>query len=375
MRIKNADVFDLERGFVKRDLYYQGEFLTNENADGKELDAEGLYAIPGLVDIHFHGAVGFDFCDGIREGLAKMAEYELKQGVTAICPASMTFPEAVLADIFKVAAAYAREENPEGASFVGINMEGPFISMGNKGAQNGAHIQKADSRMFERLYEASEGLIKLVDLAPEEEGAMEFIRQEKGRVRISLAHTMADYETAAEAFSKGASHVTHLYNAMPPYHHRKPGVIGAACENETVMVEIITDGIHIHPAVVRNTFRMFGKERVILISDSMRATGLGDGEYTLGGQAVTVCGNKAVLSKEGNIAGSVTSLYGCMKNAVQTMGIPLETAVRCASYNPAKAIGLDETMGSLENGKLANIVLLDKDLKLHAVIYKGKRVL
>lgn len=372
MKIKNAEVFDLERGFIKRDINFTNGVITeNDEASHEVLDAEGLYAIPGLVDIHFHGCVGDDFCDGTEEAIRNMAEYELKQGVTGICPASMTFAEDTLKGIFQKAANYAKSNNPKGAQFLGINMEGPFICMEKKGAQNGEFIQKPDIGMFERLMEDSEGLIKLVDIAPEEDGAMEFIHALKDKVRISLAHTTADYDTARKAFEQGATHVTHLYNAMPPYHHRNPGVIGAACDCEDCMVELIADNVHIHPVAVRTTFKMFGKERIILISDSMRATGLKDGQYTLGGQDVTVCGNKAVLTKEGNIAGSVTNLFKCMKTAVQIMNIPLESAVRCASYNPAKAIGVEKDMGSLDIGKQANIILMDQDMNIKYIIYRG----
>lgn len=201
---------------------------------------------------------------------------------------------------------------------------------------------------------------------------MDFIEKVSDRVRVSLAHTTADFETAKEAFRRGANHVTHLYNAMPPLSHRAPGVIGAACDDEKVMVELICDGIHSHPAVVRTTFKMFGDDRIIMISDSMMACGLEDGQYTLGGQDVTVYGNKATLTQEGNIAGSVTNLMNCVRTAVKEMGIPLESAVKCAAVNPAKAIGLYDRYGSLEIGKKADVVLLDKELNIQYVIQDGQ---
>ena len=224
--------------------------------------------------------------------------------------------------------------------------------------------------MFRRLQKKAEGLIRFCDIAPETDGAMDFIRELKDEVRISLAHTTADYDTAREAFIHGARHVTHLFNAMPPFSHRAPGVIGAAAENPDVIAELICDGIHIHPSAVRAAFRLFGDERICLISDSMMATGLSDGEYTLGGQAVTVRGNLATLA-DGTIAGSVTNLMDCLRTAVQKMGIPLEDAVRCASLNPAKAIGVDALYGSIEAGKKGDVVLLRKDLSLAGVIKDG----
>ncbi len=211
-------------------------------------------------------------------------------------------------------------------------------------------------------------------VAPETEGAMEFIRQNSGSVNISLAHTTADYETSKEAFSLGASQLTHMYNAMPPFSHRAPGPIGAAADQDNCMVELICDGIHIHPAVVRATFKLFGDGKIILISDSMRAAGMEDGTYDLGGQSVTVKGNLAVL-EDGTIAGSVTNLMDCLRTAVKDMGIPLASAVKCAACNPVKAIGLWDSYGSLEPGKYANIVILKEDLAMQQVFHRGTPVL
>ena len=372
MIIKNGLIFQKEGSFKQGDLHIQEEYIVKQEKnieDENVIDAEGLYVIPGLIDIHFHGCVGYDFCDGTSEALEKIATYQGKNGVLAICPASMTFPEERLAAIFENAANYQGEE---GATLVGINMEGPFISMGKKGAQNGTFIHKPDVEMFLRLQEKAKGMIKLVDIAPEIEGAMAFIEEVGEKVTVSLAHTTADYDTSMKAFEKGAKHVSHLYNAMPAYSHRAPGVIGAACDEEKVMVELITDGIHSHPAVVRTTFKMFGDDRIVLISDSMMACGLQDGQYELGGQAVTVRGHLATLTEGGAIAGSVTNLMDCIRNAVQNMGVPLASTVKCATVNPANAIGISEYYGSLEEGKLANIVLLNKDLEICSIIKEGK---
>ena len=228
-----------------------------------------------------------------------------------------------------------------------------------------------DYEYFSQLQKAANGLIKLVDIAPEEPGAMEFIDRAKGEVVISLAHTASDYDTAREAIEHGASHATHLYNAMPPLNHREPGVIGAVRDSEKCHPELICDGVHIHPSVIRATFAMFGADRMILISDSMRATGLEDGEYTLGGQPVTVRGNLATLH-DGTIAGSATNLMDCMRFVVKTVGIPLETAVMCATENPAKEIGIFNEVGSISVGKRADFVLLDQKLNIAAVYIDGK---
>ena len=339
--------------------------------EGEEvLDAEGLYALPGLVDIHFHGAMGKDFCDGTEEAIQTLADFEASKGVLAICPATMTYPEEILNKVMDAAAAH---KNGKGADLVGINMEGPFISPAKKGAQAAENILHCDYEFFRELQSAAKGLIKLVDLAPEEPGAMEFIEKAKDETVISIAHTAADYDTAKEAIERGASHATHLYNAMPPFTHRNPGVIGAVRDSDKCHAELICDGVHIHPSVIRATFAMFGAERMILISDSMRATGLEDGEYTLGGQPVTVKGNLATLH-DGTIAGSATNLMDCVRFVVREAGISLEDAVMCAAENPAKEIGIFGEAGSITVGKRADFVLLDKDLNIVSVYIDGREI-
>lgn len=374
MRIKNAQVFGTDKKFALSDIWIEnGRFVSAPSAtDCETIDGEGLYAIPGLIDIHFHGCVGQDFCDGTVEAIEKITAYEASVGVTSVCPATMTLPEDTLSKVMEAAAAYNKDGiRPDHAGLVGINMEGPFISAEKKGAQAEKFIRLCDIEFFQRLQETSGGLIKLVDIAPEKEGAMEFIKAMKDKVGISLAHTAADYNTAKAAYDEGARHATHLYNAMLPFTHRAPGVIGAACDSPHVMAELICDGVHIHPAAVRATFRMFGDERLILISDSMRAAGMPDGQYTLGGQDVTVTGKHATLVSDGALAGSVTNLMDCMRTAVREMGIPLESAIACATINPARAIGIDADYGSIEPDKIANLVLLDKNLNVRDIIING----
>lgn len=369
MIIKNVQVFGEDKNFNLGEIIIKDGLFADSEENAEVIDGEGCFAIPGLIDIHFHGCVGDDFCDGTDEAIAHIAEYEASIGVTSICPASMTVSEEELHTIMKTAGSYRAVK---GAKLVGINMEGPFINEKKKGAQAAKHIRKCDVALFRKLQEEANGLIKLVDIAPETEGAMTFIDEVKDEVVVSIAHTTADYDTAAEAFERGVSHATHLYNAMPPLNHREPGVIGAARDARHCHVELICDGIHIHPATVRATFAMFGPERVILISDSMRATGLTDGQYTLGGQDVFVKGAKATL-EDGTIAGSATNLMECLKVAVKKMGIPLELAVACATVNPAKEIGIYDRCGSITVGKDADLVLLDKDLNVKAVYVNGEK--
>lgn len=376
MQIKNALVYTLGQGFVERDvLIQQGYFVESEQYSPKEeqvVDGTGCYLIPGLVDVHFHGCAGHDFSDGTPEALEAIGHYELQNGITSICPASMTLSEEMLYGICVNATEYAAKTGL-GARLCGIHLEGPFISMEKKGAQNPDYIQKPDIEMFNRLQEAAGGLVKLITIAPEGEGAENFIKELADKVHISVGHTASDYETARKAFEAGADHVTHFFNAMPGFTHRAPGVFGAAYDAKHVMPELIGDGIHVDASAVRVMFGLFGEERMILISDTVRATGMADGEYTLGGLPITVRGNLATLH-DGTIAGSATNLMDCMRTVVK-MGIPLEAAIRCATYNPAKSIGVADVCGSIEAGKYGDCVLLSqKDLATQAVILGGELV-
>ena len=375
MRVTGGQVFDLEKGFVERELHTDGILLSAASGDGEALDARDCYVIPGLVDVHFHGCVGEDFSDATPEGLQRIADYELSQGVTYICPAGMTLPEDQLTAICKNTAAH-RAKNAGGAEVVGAHLEGPFLSTAKKGAQNADFLHDPDVPMLRRLQEAAEGCVKLVTVAPEQPGAMEFIRAatEMG-ITVSVGHTVADYDTAMAAFAAGATHATHLYNGMPPLHHRSPGVIGAAFDTPGVQAELICDGIHIHGAMVRLAFRLFGRERVILISDALRATGMPGGQYPFGGQEIEVHGSRAtIVGHPETLAGSVTSLMGCLRQAVR-FGIPLADAVRSCTYNPAQSIGIEGRAGTLEDGKEASFVLLNKeDLSIRAIVFKGSLV-
>ena len=375
MRITGGQVFDLEQGFVSRDVCTDGALIAEASGDDTVLDAAGCYVIPGLVDVHFHGCVGEDFSDATPDGLQKIADFELSQGVTYICPAGMTLPEDQLTAICQNTAAH-RAKNSGGAEVVGAHLEGPFLCRAKKGAQNGDYLHDPDATMLKRLQEAAEGCVKLVTLAPEQPGSTEFIKAAAEMdIHVSVGHTTADYNTARAAFEAGADHATHLFNAMPPFAHRDPGVIGAAFDVPHVQPELICDGIHVHPSAIRAAFQLFGKERMIIISDSLRATGMPDGEYPFGGQMIEVHGNRAtILGHPETLAGSVTSLMGCLRQAV-AFGVPAADAVRACTYNPARSIGIENRVGALEAGKEASIVLLDeKDLSIKAIVFKGQKM-
>lgn len=358
----------------------EGQFsavhLEQELSEEEAFSREEEFLIPGLIDIHFHGCLGQDFCDGKREAIECLAKYEIEHGVTGICPATLTLALEDLDNVLSLAKAYAEEgERPGEARLLGINMEGPFISHVKKGAQNEKYILKCDEKILTRFIESSGGLVKFVGLAPEENPNFEdFIKKAKGRVKISLAHTNADFQTALLAYRAGASHAVHLFNAMTGLDHRNPGVVGATVESKDVYAELITDGIHVHPVMVRAAFALLGEDRVVLISDSLRSTGMPDGIYDLGGQKVQKEGKRCTLVEGGNLAGSVSNVFDCMKTAVQLMKIPFRSAILASTINPAKALGVEKTVGSISVGKKADYLLLDNELNLKAVYQSGKEI-
>ncbi len=373
MFYKNARIFASDFQFhmgafeVKDGVF--GEVLP-ETVPADAVDLQGATVIPGLIDVHNHGNSGADFSDGDYEGLKKMAKYLAESGITSFAPASMTLPYDVLAKAFATAK-QLRDEAPEGhARLMGIQMEGPYFSEKKKGAQNGAYLKTPDFEGFKKLYDDCDGLVRIVDLAPELPGAAEFVEKAKELCTVSVAHTDAGYEDAKMAFEKGATHLTHLYNCMPGIHHRTPGTIPAAVEAPHVRAEIIADGMDIHPASVRLAFTMFGAERMILVSDALRCCGMPDGEYELGGQTVYLAGGVAKLA-DGTLAGAATNLFECMKNAMK-FGIAEETAVRAATYNPACALGVQDKVGSIAPGKLADFLICDSDYTIRQIFLGGK---
>lgn len=353
---------EIEDGKIKR----IGENLSRKDVD-MAVDCQGYTIIPGFVDIHIHGCAGSDACDGSREALDNMARFLIGKGVTSFCPTTMTVGRDTLERALKAAKECIAHPLRDGARAVGVNMEGPFISKEKRGAQKQEDILPPDPELFRHFYELSGGAIRLVDIAPEQPGGYEFARQIQKFCTVSIAHTTADYDEAKQAFSCGVTHATHLFNAMNGMSHRSPGVVGGVFDDSRVRAELICDGFHIHPAVLRTAFRLLG-DRAIVISDSMRASGMPEGdEFDLGGQTVLVRDGRATL-KDGTLAGSVTNQHQEIKNLVK-FGVPFEEAVRAATLTPAKAIGLEGEIGSIETGKRADLVVLDQDLEIVAVYH------
>ncbi len=375
MILQNGSIFTALGRFMQADVRIEGGRIAEvapagSLSGGEAVDVSGKYVTPGFVDIHIHGAAGEDFCDSVDgdpKHVKAMQKYLGSQGVTSFLGTTMAFSEEILGGIFSTVRPLLGAEG-EGAVLRGVNMEGPFFNKSKKGAQAEKYIINPDWEMFRRLYEASGGSIRLLDVAPELPGAMEFIQKAAKLCTVSIAHTSATYEQAKDAFAHGASHTTHLFNAMPAFTHRAPGVVGAAAD-DAAHVEMICDGIHLHPAVVRAVFALFGAERVCLISDSMRACGMPNGVYTLGGQTVYMTDGRATL-EDGTIAGSATCLAECFRRAVK-FGVLLESALRAATINPAQAAGLFDELGSVTAGKRADLLVLGRELMPEKVFIGG----
>ena len=372
MRYENGWIFADGR-FVRGGFSVEnGRFAhVLEDVPGPAEDLDGALVIPGLVDIHVHGCAGADFSDGDYAGLVRMARYLARRGVTSFAPASMTLPYDALDKAFHAAARLRREGLADGARLMGIQMEGPFLSREKRGSQNPAYLRLPDWDRFLRLYDAAEGLLRIVDVAPELPGAVEFTRRASEKCRVSVAHTAAGYDQAAAVFDAGATHLTHLFNAMSGIHHRHPGPIGAASERENITAELICDGIHVHPSAVRMAFRLF-PGRICLISDALRCCGMADGSYSLGGQEILLSGGVARLTG-GAIAGSAADLYQCMRRAV-SFGIPREQAVWAATALPARVIGRESETGAIADGRAADFVICGGELEPEAVYLGGKRL-
>ena len=376
MFYKNARIFSEDFQFrtgafeVKDGKF--GQILPDQ-APADAIDLQGATVIPGLVEVHSHGAAGFDFSDGDYEGLKAMAAYYAGAGVTSFAPASMTLPYEVLSVAFAGAKRLVEEDLPGLSVLRGIQMEGPYFSYKKRGAQNPDYLKDPDFEGFRKLFEDCGGLIRIVDVAPELPGAAEFVEKASKLCTVSVAHTDSDYEHAKAAFDAGATHLTHLYNAMPPIHHRTPGVIPAAVENPKVQAELICDGHHIHPASVRLAFAMF-KDRMILVSDSGRCAGQEEGySFDLGGQMAEIRGGVAKLQGTDTIACSAANLWQCLQN-VLSWGISEEEALRAATWNPACAIGAQQEVGSIAPGKRADFVICSQDYTEKRVFLAGNEL-
>ncbi len=346
---KNAKVF----GTLTDIEVKGGKFYTIGKCAEDGIDLHGNKVYPGLVDIHTHGCIGYDTMDAVY--LNEMSCHQAKSGVTSWYPTTMTMPFDSLKRVTDIDITQIK-----GANVLGFHMEGPYISPKYKGAQNEDYIKKPDIEEFSKYKNA-----KLVTIAPEIEGSMEFIKN--CDAVVCIGHTDADYDTAIEAIENGAICLTHTFNAMPPLNHRQPSVIGAAIK-KNIYVQLICDGLHIHESVVTALYRIFGPDRVVLISDSLSATGMNDGEYELGGQKVTVK-NRVARVPSGAIAGSTSTLMDCVKKAIE-FNIPEEDAFKMASATPSELMGINK--GKIKVGYDADFIVIDDNYNVIKTVIGGK---
>lgn len=376
MLIKNGLVYTDKCTFENIDILIENGKITELGkicTDDKEIiDASGYIVSPGFIDIHFHGCNGYDICDNTKESLIEIAKYELCSGITSICPYTMTLEVEELQSILKNINEYINSDlNNKYSTYVGVNMEGPFISKKRKGAQDEKYILPCDIDIFDKLYKASGENIKIFGFAPEASDSDKFIEYAKTKTNLSIAHSDISYEDAKEAFNKGVNHVTHMYNAMRDISKRDPGVVLASYESPFTTCELIADGIHTHPSIVKMTIDLFKSDRIIIISDSMRATGLGDGNFTLGGLDVEVKNGIAHNKGTNTIAGGVNNLTQIIKRMYVDMKIKLEDIIKMATINPAKKLNIDNKVGSITTDKNADIIIFDKNIDIKHVIKNG----
>lgn len=339
-----------------QDIEIHGGIITavSDNCGQKGLDAKGRRVIAGLIDVHTHGCAGHDTMDG---DFAPMCAFYADHGTTSVLPTTMTMSTD---DLLRVTKA---DRNVKGANILGFHFEGPYISEKYKGAQNPDYIKNPDLEEFSHF----DG-VKMITLAPENEGAIDFIRAVAPDCIVSLGHTDCDFDTAAAAIEAGATSLTHTYNAMPPLNHRNPGPIGAALLDERVYPQLICDGFHISKPVMLATYKMFGADRVVMISDSLACAGLPNGKYTSGGLDVILSSDVARLT-DGTVAGSRVMLWDCVKCAVE-FGVPFEDAVKSATETPAKLLGVNK--GKIEKGYDADLLIINDDMEIETVIIGGE---
>ncbi len=330
------------------------------------VDMSGKIILPGFIDIHIHGGNGGDSSDGTTESLDKISTYLAKRGITSFCPTTMTLPVDTLINIADVTASY----KTKGAKVVGINLEGPFIAKSKCGAQNPENIAVGNERDINNIIKASAGLVKIITIAPEAFDSDELISSVSACCTVSIGHSGANAEQCKRAIYCGARHITHLYNAMTPMTHREAGIVGTALDSD-VTCELICDGAHICPAVLRNTFKILGEDRAVVISDSMRGAGLGNGEFELGGQMTYVKDNDSVARlSDGTIAASITNVFDEFKNLL-AFGIDFKSALKACTINPAKVIKEDKNIGSIAAGKSADFIVTDEEFNLKEVYING----
>ena len=340
-----------------------------EDSGEKVIDGGGRYLSPGFIDIHNHGNSGYDVMNSTEEALDKMGEFHISNGVTSYLGTIITSSYDDMIKAMENIAAYKNKDNI--SNILGIHLEGPFFDIGKKGAQPEEFIRLPNLQDIENMILISKGKMKMVSLAPELKGALQIIQKLKeNNIAVAMAHTNSTFESAKRGIDFGITIATHLYNGMRSFSHREPGVIGASLTDDRVYCELIYDRIHLHDGAVEIALKMKGYDKIILVSDAMMAAGLDDGEYLLGNQKVYVKEGAARLAS-GNLAGSTLNLHDAVFNMVNFLDIPIHEIIKMASLNPAKAINEDKRRGSIEIGKIADLIIFDENIKIHNAIIGG----
>ncbi len=334
------------------------------------IDAQGMWVAPGMIDVHVHGGDGCDTMDATPLALETIARFFAAHGVTAFLPTTMTCPgEAITAAVENVRRS---PSTPNGAAHLGVHLEGPYLNASHKGAQPATHLRNPDPAEYQQWFDS--GVIRLVTVAPELDGALDMIGTGVARgIEFAVGHSSAEYACVLEAADRGLRQVTHTFNGMSPLHHREPGVLGAALSDDRLFAQIISDGIHVHPAVVKALIRAKGVDRTLLITDAMRAAGLPGGTYDLGGQEIAVHDGIA-RTASGSLAGSTLTMDRALRNVIEFAGLELGDALKMATTTPAATLGLSGCKGVLAPGADADIILLTQDLEVALTMVAGRVV-
>jgi N-acetylglucosamine-6-phosphate deacetylase len=378
LAFKNADIITPFRVIKSGSLVVEGKRIS-AIGEAKEvpipagirvIDLDGMMVTPGFIDLLVHGGGGYGFADMDREAVEKISDFYFRHGTTGLLAALYSKPEReMIADVRRIAD-YCR--STKSSNVWGIHLEGPFINQELHGAMKKEYLWQPKVEKWQKLLEAGNGSIRLMTIAPELPGVEEIMRTAaKNDVVLSIGHSAATYQEVLKAIDNGAAHVTHMFNAMKPFHHRDPGVVVAAMLHNELKVELIADGIHVHPAVMRLMYQVKGEGGILLITDAIRASGMPDGEYSFMDQKILVKQRRAYLS-DGTLAGSTLTMEQAVKNMVRLVDVPLTHAVRMASLNGAKVLGLEHHKGILAVGKDADFVVLDQDFIVRLTVYEGK---